>query len=81
MDVLVIAACLYFICLTEKTFIQTGSILLAITFICGNLLSNYCAAIAYAKRNFFLPNVINIAHKSFIDCYIIFDQIHQTKDY
>lgn len=32
----------------------------AVTFICGNILSNYCAGICYAKKNFFLPNFINI---------------------
>ena len=34
---------------------------LAFAFICGNLLSGYGTAIAYAKRNFFLPNIINTA--------------------
>ena len=33
--------------------------LLAIAFICGNLLSNFSAAISYARRKFFLPNLIN----------------------
>ncbi len=33
---------------------------LAIIFICGNILSSYCAGISYAKKNFFLPNIINL---------------------
>ncbi|HUS02581.1 MAG TPA: polysaccharide biosynthesis C-terminal domain-containing protein [Chitinophagaceae bacterium] len=32
--------------------------LLAFTFISGNLLSSYCTAIFYAKKDFFLPNII-----------------------
>lgn len=58
--VLVIAAGLFLYMLSIKNFYTNRINILGAAFISGNLLSNYCAAIAYAKRNFFLPNIINI---------------------
>lgn len=46
-----------FIFFNKKTYQNID--LLAIVFICGNLLSTFCSAISYAKRKFFLPNLIN----------------------
>lgn len=59
--ILVIAFGLFIYMLSIKNFYTNRINILAVTFICGNLLSNYCAAMAYAKRNFFLPNIINIS--------------------
>ncbi|MDB5198703.1 MAG: hypothetical protein JWO92_666 [Chitinophagaceae bacterium] len=58
---LFIAACIFLYMLSIKNYYTNKINMLAIAFICGNLLSNYCAGISYAKRNFFLPNVINIS--------------------
>jgi O-antigen/teichoic acid export membrane protein len=44
----------------KKDIIHTNNIL-AITFICGNLLFNYCSGISYARKNFALPNLISIS--------------------
>jgi O-antigen/teichoic acid export membrane protein len=56
-----IAIVIFLFMALKKNTNYTRVDMLAITFICGNLLSNYCTGISYAKRNFFLPNVINIS--------------------
>lgn len=52
--------------------------LTAIAFICGNILSNYCAGIAYAKRNFMLPNIINISINLMLTGWLLLMQFSQS---
>ena len=76
---LLIAACMFLYILFIKNYYQTRIDILAIAFICGNLLSNYCAAIAYAKRNFFLPNIINISINLFLIVILFLIEFFQLK--
>lgn len=58
--------------LLKNKMVFTKTDALAFAFICGNLLSGYGSAIAYAKRNFFLPNIINTAINIFLIFLLVF---------
>jgi O-antigen/teichoic acid export membrane protein len=74
---LLIAVGIFIYMLLRQSAVPGG--IIAITFICGNLLSNYCAGICYAKKNFFLPNAINIAINLSLVILLLLMEVIQTK--
>lgn len=69
-----------FICiaLVKKNISYTSTDFLSFTFICGNLLSNYCAGILYARKNFFLPNIIIVSINALLTIILlVMDFFHQ----